>query len=65
VAIRKNQGYLSLQEIIHFDRIDRSGDREFECEEKVVLFYNIPSKGSLFLLIKPNAVNCRVQSMRP
>ncbi len=47
VAIRKNQGYLSLQEIIHFDR---SGDREFECEEKVVLFYNIPSKGISFLI---------------
>ena len=47
VAIRKNQGYLALQEIIH---LDKSGDQEFECDEKLVLFYNIPPKGISFLI---------------
>ena len=42
VVIRKNQGFLPLQEIIH---LDKSGDQEFECNEKLVLFYNIPPKG--------------------
>lgn len=46
-AIRKNQGYLPLQEIIHFDK---NGDQEFDCDEKVALFYNIPAKGISFLI---------------
>lgn len=47
VVIRKNQGYLSLEEIIH---LDKSGDLEFDCDEKLVLFYNIPPKGISFLI---------------
>ena len=47
VSIRKDQGYLPLKEIIH---TDKRGDTEFECDEKLVLFYNIPSKGISFLI---------------
>ena len=47
VSIRKDQGYLPLRDIIH---TDNRGDTEFECDEKVVLFYNIPSKGISFLI---------------
>lgn len=48
VSIRKDQGYLLLKEIIHNE--ERQGDKEFECDEKIVLFYNIPSKGMSFLI---------------
>ena len=47
VSIRKDQGYLPLKEIIH---TDKKGDKELKCDEKVVLFYNIPSKGISFLI---------------
>ena len=47
VSIRKDQGYLPLREIIH---TDTSRDKEYECDQKVVLFYNIPSKGISFLI---------------
>ena len=48
VSIRKDQGYLLLHEIIHNE--EKQGDQEFECDEKIVLFYNIPSKGMSFLI---------------
>jgi hypothetical protein len=47
VPIRKDQGYLSLKEIIH---TDNRAEQEFECDQKVVLFYNIPNKGMSFLI---------------
>jgi len=47
VAIETNQGHLSLREIIH---TDGRSDREFASAEKVLLFYNIPQKGVLFLM---------------
>jgi len=46
-TIKKNQGFLTLREIIH---TEKTLDREFECPEKVLLFYNIPSKGVYFLI---------------
>ena len=46
VAIRKNQGYLLVSEILQA----QSGERELECDEKVALFYNIPNKGISFLI---------------
>ena len=49
VEIRKNQGKLLLKEIIH--SATRS-DQDFECDEKIVLFYNVPSKGMSFLIDK-------------
>ncbi len=47
VPIRKDQGYLLLKEIIH---TDKRAEQEFECDEKVILFYNIPNKGMSFLI---------------
>ena len=46
-SIRKDQGYLPLREIIH---TDKRGDKEFICDEKIVLFYNIPPRGISFLI---------------
>jgi len=47
VTIRTNQGFLTIREIIHTKNIS---DKKFECSEKVLLFYNIPSKGVHFLI---------------
>ena len=47
VTIETNQGSLTLKEIIH---TGGHSDREFTSNEKVVLFYNIPQKGVLFLM---------------
>jgi hypothetical protein len=47
VDIDKTQGRLPLREIIDGDR---PVEETFTSEEKVVLFYNIPQKGVLFLL---------------
>ena len=47
VNIAKDQGYLVLKDIIHSDM---HGEQEFQCDEKFVLFYNIPSKGISFLI---------------
>jgi hypothetical protein len=47
VAIERNQGHLPLREIIH---TGNCCGKDFDSEEKVVLFYNIPQKG-VFLLI--------------
>jgi len=47
VLIAKDQGYLPLKEII---LAQAHGAQEFECAEKVVLFYKIPSKGIAFLI---------------
>jgi len=47
VTIKKNQGFLTLREIIH---TKKTSDKEFECPEKVLLFYNIPSKGVYFFI---------------
>lgn len=47
VAIEQNQGNLTLREIIHSDG---HSEREFRSDEKVLLFYNIPQKGVLFLM---------------
>ncbi len=47
VAIRRNQGQLLLKEIIHSDA---SCEQDFECDEKIVLFYNVPSKGMSILI---------------
>jgi hypothetical protein len=47
VVIHKSQGHLTLREIIH---TDAHSEQEFTSEEKVLLFYNIPQKGVLFLI---------------
>lgn len=47
VTITKDQGHLVLKDIIHSDA---HGEQEFECDEKFVLFYNIPPKGISFLI---------------
>lgn len=47
VTIERNQGYLPLKEIIH---TDKRSEKEFSHSEKVILFYNIPQKGILFLI---------------
>jgi len=47
VTIESSQGYNTLRGIIHENA--RSG-REFTSDEKVVLFYNIPQKGIIFLI---------------
>ena len=46
VAIRKDQGYLPISDIV----TDTRGEQDFECDEKLVLFYNIPNKGISFLI---------------
>lgn len=46
-VIDKNQGHLTLREIIH---TGGTSDKELNSEEKVVLFYNIPQKGVLYLM---------------
>lgn len=47
VTIEKAQGHLPLKDIIH---TDNRADTDFECDEKIVLFYNIPPKGMSFLI---------------
>jgi len=47
VTIEKDQGHLSLTEIVH---TDKRTENTFECDEKIVLFYNIPPKGMSFLI---------------
>ena len=47
VLIQQDQGYLPLRDIIH---ADKRGEEVFECDEKLVLFYNIPSKAIGFLI---------------
>ena len=47
VAIRKDQGKLLLKDIIHGEK---RCEQDFECDEKIVLFYNVPSKGMSFLI---------------
>ena len=47
VAIHRDQGDLTLRSIIHEGS---RGNTDVESHEKVVLFYNIPSKGVFFLL---------------
>ncbi len=47
VTIEKDQGHLPLTEIVH---TDKRTENAFECDEKIVLFYNIPPKGISFLI---------------
>lgn len=47
VVIRKDQGYLPISDIVH---TEKRGEQEFECDEKLVLFYNIPNKGISYLI---------------
>lgn len=47
VTIAKDQGHLLVKEIVH---TDKHADEEFECDEKIVLFYNIPPKGMSLLI---------------
>ena len=47
VAIRKDQGYLPISDIVH---TNKRGEQDFECDEKLVLFYNIPNKGISYLI---------------
>ena len=47
VTITKDQGHLVLKDIIH---TGLHGEQEFQCDEKFVLFYNIPPKGISFLI---------------
>jgi hypothetical protein len=47
VTIAKDQGHLLVKDIVH---TDKRADEEFECNEKIVLFYNIPHKGMSFLI---------------
>lgn len=46
-TIEKNQGHLLVREILH---TDKKSDREFEFDEPVVIFYNIPPAGIRFLM---------------
>ena len=46
-SIEKDQGRLVLGRIIHDN--ERGGE-EFRCDEKVLLFYNIPQKGVYLLM---------------
>ncbi|MBD3307578.1 DUF3783 domain-containing protein [candidate division KSB3 bacterium] len=47
VAISKDQGYLPVKDIIHREA---TGAQELDCDEKLMLFYNIPSRGIAFLI---------------
>ena len=47
VRIHKSQGYLTLREIIH---TNAQSEQELTSDEKLLLFYNIPHKGVLFLI---------------
>ncbi len=47
VTIEKNQGYVLLKDIIHGAK---RSEKEYECDEKIVLFYNVPPKGISFLI---------------
>lgn len=47
VTIEKNRGHLPLKEILH---TDKRSEEEFLHDEKVLLFYNIPQKGVIFLI---------------
>jgi hypothetical protein len=46
-TIKKDQGNLLLKEIIH---TDKCSEEEFINDEKVLLFYNIPENGIVFLI---------------
>ncbi len=48
-SISPNQGHLLVRDILHTDQV---GSEPFECDEKIVLFYNIPQKGIFFLIQK-------------
>ena len=47
VAIKEDQGHLTLQEIID---ASKGPQKAFACAEKVIVFYNIPQKGIIFLI---------------
>lgn len=47
VTIDQHQGHVLVRDIIH---TDRRAEDVFECDEKIVLFYNIPPKGISFLI---------------
>ncbi len=47
VTIHKDQGRVELGRIIHDNQ---RGEEEFHCDEKIVLFYNIPQKGVYLLM---------------
>jgi hypothetical protein len=46
-VIHKSQGHLTMREIIHSNA---HSEQEFTSDEKVLLFYNIPQKGVMFLI---------------
>lgn len=47
--ISPHQGHMLVRDILHSDHV---GTEAFVCEEKIVLFYNIPQKGIFFLIQK-------------
>ncbi|MFP5212091.1 MAG: hypothetical protein ACLGPL_01800, partial [Acidobacteriota bacterium] len=47
MALSPNQGDVVLRDIIHSDCCC---DTEFVFDEKILLFYNIPQKGVVFLI---------------
>ncbi|SMC21014.1 protein of unknown function [Desulfacinum hydrothermale DSM 13146] len=48
-AIAPERGHLVVRDILH---TDTTGEEPFQCDEKIVLFYNIPQKGIYFLIQK-------------
>lgn len=48
-SISPLQGHLVVRDILHGAR---EGEEAFACDEKIVLFYNIPQKGIFFLIQK-------------
>ncbi len=46
-AIRKNQAMVPLSKIIHQDK---TGEISYDSAERVLLFYNIPQQGVMFLI---------------
>lgn len=48
-SISPYQGHMLVRDILHSDQV---GTEAFACEEKIVLFYNIPQKGIFFLIQK-------------
>jgi len=48
-SISPEQGHMLVRDILHSNQV---GTEAFVCDEKIVLFYNIPQKGVLFLIQK-------------
>ncbi|SHG26592.1 protein of unknown function [Desulfacinum infernum DSM 9756] len=48
-TIAPERGHLVVRDILH---TEKTADEPFRCDEKIVLFYNIPQKGIFFLIQK-------------